>query len=460
MNAAKYPRFRKVLIIPAALVGVVALVIAIKSKQPPERILPAEKITPVRIIEAPRLTVTPRVLAYGNVRPGTVWNAVAEVNGKILEIHPQLKKGAILPKGAVLYRIDPAPFELAAARIKADIRAAKAHLVELKIKEENTQAALEIEKRSLELSSHSLDRQRRLFKEGAASQAAVDKEERNVLARRLSVQMRRNTLNLIPAERETLEAQLAANRSRLESARLDLKNTAIRAPFDLLVADVRAEKGQFATRSQTLAVVDSIDVAEISAQLPIDRMMSIAWPGGADSMELAEMTQLMRKLPAIFEADSVVRLRAGKRVIKWPARVIRISDAIDPQTRTAGVIVAVDDPYRQAHPGRKPPLVKNMYVEVELRGRPRDGLVAIPREALHGSEVYVVGAENRLEKRAVKVSFRQANFVALASGLDAGERVIVTDLIFAIEGMLLAPVKDAKALEALKAEATGAGAVR
>ena len=132
-----------------------------------------------------------------------------------------------------------------------------------------------------------------------------------------------------------------------------------------------------------------------------------------------------------------------------------MSDTVDPRTRTVGVIVAVDNPYRQAIAGERPPLVKNMYVEVEVRGRPRPGAVVIPRGALYGREVRIADTENRLRIREVEVDFIQTNFVVVASGLEAGERVVVTDLPFAADGMRLAPVDDEEARAALVSEAVG-----
>ena len=62
---------------------------------------------------------------------------------------------------------------------------------------------------------------------------------------------------------------------------------------------------------------------------------------------------------------------------------------------------------------------------------------------------------DRLRIREVEVDFIQTNFVVVASGLEAGERVVVTDLPFAADGMRLAPVDDEEAQAALVAEAVG-----
>ena len=163
-------------------------------------------------------------------------------------------------------------------------------------------------------------------------------------------------------------------------------------------------------------------------------------------------------MPRLREAaalQAVVRLRTGRGAAEWPARFSRISDTVDRRTRTVGVIVAVDDPYRRIVPGERPPLVKNMYVEVEIRGRPRPGAVVVPRGAITGGEVRIVGPDDRLRTREIEADFVQANFVVVRSGLEAGERVVVSDLPFAVDGMRLGPVEDEEALAALVAEAVG-----
>jgi multidrug efflux pump subunit AcrA (membrane-fusion protein) len=169
-------------------------------------------------------------------------------------------------------------------------------------------------------------------------------------------------------------------------------------------------------------------------------------------------------LPSLLKLDPIVRLRSGDVSVTWQARVARVADTLDPRTRTVGVIVAVDDPYAKAGLNMRPPLAKNMYVEVELRGAPRDDMIIVPRIALHNGQVYIAGKDQRLDIRPVKVRFIQGNIALLKSGVDAGDRVIVSDLLPAISGMKLAPVTDEAETAALSREAgtelaaAGAGA--
>ena len=130
---------------------------------------------------------------------------------------------------------------------------------------------------------------------------------------------------------------------------------------------------------------------------------------------------------------------------EWEGSVVRFSDQLDPQTRTLGVIVEVDKPYSNIQPGVRPPLVKGFFVRVELLGRPRPDTIVIPRSALHGGHVYLMGSDKRLQKRRVSTDIDAASYYSVIEGLEAGETIVVSDLIPAIEGMLLDPVDDPEA---------------
>ena len=69
---------RLLILLPLAL-GVLAVAIALNTREGPRRVLPEELVTAVRIVTAPAVDVMPRALGYGSVMPGRVWQAVAEV---------------------------------------------------------------------------------------------------------------------------------------------------------------------------------------------------------------------------------------------------------------------------------------------------------------------------------------------------------------------------------------------
>ena len=438
-------------VVPVAL-GLAAVGYAVMNREGPQRLPPEERVTPVRVVPAPAVDVVPRALGYGSVTPGRIWEAVGEVSGTVIYRHPELEKGAVLRAGTELLRIDPTDYRLAVAQIEANIRSTDAQLAVLDVRAANTKRSLAIEERSIDLARKELERKQRLVRQGTISQAAVDQEERSVLVEEQAVQNLRNSMSLLPAERSVLEATRDQLMAQLETARRNLARTTIVAPFNCRIAEVNVEKAQFAVQGKVLVVADSLDVAEVTAQVPIGNLLTLLPP----DLDLPlEPGAPMSRLREVAGLEAIVRLRTGRGDNEWAARFDRMSDTVDRRTRTVGVIVAVDDPYRQAVPGQRPPLVKNMYVEVEVRGRPRPGAVVIPRGALYGREVRIAGPDDRLRIREVEVDFVQTNFVVVASGLEAGEKVVVSDLPFAADGMRLAPVEDEEALAALVAEAVG-----
>jgi multidrug efflux pump subunit AcrB len=80
-----------------------------------------------------------------------MWRAVAEVEGRVLEVHEHLKSGAMVQRGETLLTIDPAEYDLAVVRLEADIAQIQAQLAELETKAANDRASQEIEDASLQL---------------------------------------------------------------------------------------------------------------------------------------------------------------------------------------------------------------------------------------------------------------------------------------------------------------------
>jgi multidrug efflux pump subunit AcrA (membrane-fusion protein) len=450
------------LIAPPVVIGIAVLAWQLAGRKSPEQAEPEEAARPVRVIEATAGDFVPRALGYGYVQPGTVWEAVAQVAGKVVYRHPDLERGRLLEAGSELLRIDPANYELAVARIEANVEAVRAELEELEVRRANTESTLQIVRRTLALAEQDLTRKRKLLAKKNISQTAVDETESAVLNERRQIQDLQNQLNLLPAEQRVLAANLALNQAQLEEARLDLERTVIRLPFEARIAEVLAETTQFVSAGQKLAVADSIDLAEVTAQIALNHMRPLV-PTGLDlsSLSAGEISSL----PQRWGFSTEVRLVAGDFAASWEARFDRISDMVDPQTRTLGLVVAVDEPYRSAIPGQRPPLTKNMYVEVEIKGPPQAGRIAVPRVALHrGPEgrdvIYLADLEDRLEFRPVSLGPVQSDFVIVEEGLSGGERVVVSDLIPAIEGMRLAPRLDRALAEALAAQASGTGELR
>lgn len=436
MTDDRRARWRRLLVLPPILLGALVLVWLAQGRQPPEPARPGEPARTVRVIEAQLLDFVPKAEGYGPARPARVWTAVAQVAGRVVEIHPRLRDGEILTQGTLLVRIDPTDYELA-------LREAEAQLAELEVQEANARASLAIEERNLELAREDVERKRKLVEQGTTSQSSLDEAERVMLGMRGAVQGLRNTLALIPAQRAVLEAKVARTRRELE-------RTEIRAPFTLRVADLGIEADQYVGVGQTLFVGDDIARVEVEAQFALSALRRLFL--GRQGLEL-DIARIGDQLPAMIGLEPVVRLDLGDHVAEWDADFVRFDDTVDPQTRTMGVVVAVDRPFEKVIPGYRPPLSKGMFVQVVLRGRSHEPRIVIPRSALSEGTVFVADAEDRLRPRAVEVLFSQGPWAVIAAGLEPGERVVVSDPVPAVSGMLLRPRPD----EALAARLRAAG---
>ena len=434
------------------LAGLAALALLKQNQSEPLQAIAKEQPRLVRVMTAFQATVIPQAIGHGTVRPARIWEAVAQVKGKILQKHPELKKGAILEADSLLLQIDPVDYQLGIAQIEADIAATKAQLEELSAREANTRKSLVIEEQALVLSQKELTRKKRLVQDGSISRSTVEDQERVLLKQRQAVQTQRSTLNLVPSQRALLHAQLARQAAQLSAARRDLANTEIRLPFAGRIAAVHVEQDQYVREGEELIVADDLRLAEIEVPIPIEQMRGLLHAEGPVDLLNTPLLALQTRLGLTAR----VELKEGLVSASWQGRFSRMSDTLDPKTRTVGVIIEVDAPYAGMRPGESPPLVKGLFVEVTLLGKPLSNRLIVPRSALHQGHVFIVNTDNRLALRPVTVSLLQPGFAVITSGLMLGEQVVLSDLVPAIEGMLLQPQEDQQALVRLKQQASAA----
>jgi hypothetical protein len=119
-------RRRRWRILPPIALGIGVIVLMAQGRQAPEPAEVGEGVRPVHVLEARALSLRPAAEGHGPVRPARVWMAVAEVSRRIVEIHPRLREGGILPAGTELLCIDPIDYEPALAEVQAELAATEA----------------------------------------------------------------------------------------------------------------------------------------------------------------------------------------------------------------------------------------------------------------------------------------------------------------------------------------------
>jgi membrane fusion protein (multidrug efflux system) len=100
--------------------------------------------------------------------------------------------------------------------------------------------------------------------------------------------------------------------------------------------------------------------------------------------------------------------------------VKRISPAIDPESGTFKVTVAVND--------RENVFAVGQFVNVKIIKKVHENVILLTKDALlyEGGKVYVftIDKENKAHKKLVKLGFEEGNVVEVSEGLDGSEKVV------------------------------------
>lgn len=444
--------------------GVVAYLWLAHSAEAPKTRARRERGQPVRVVVVSETAAVPRVTGYGEVAAARSWQGVAEVGGTIIEMDPDVQLGRVVREGTVLFEIDPEELELEKRRTVASAKGVRAQIAELKAREASAKASLAVEEKVLALAQKELARSEELYRSGNISQTELEAAEASVLSAQKSVVSLQNTLAELPASRRILEAQLEEVDAGVSGAELVLTRTKIVAPFTMRIAELNVTTGQSVSSGQVLLVGEGLDKLEVTARLPIGGIDPLLPPRGerapepqppgeppAGSGEPAAETDPPAEPPPeqprvpwverVAEAITpTVRLHMNSVDASWPARFSRFT-GVDPLTRTTGVVVELDRSQRRAGT-RDIRLSSGMHVSVEFVGAPKPGCLALPIDAVHDGVVLVVGEDDRLQRRTIEVAWAQEEFVCVAAGVSAGEQVIVSQVVPAVEGMRVLPTVD------------------
>ncbi|NOH80371.1 HlyD family secretion protein [Vibrio sp. RE86] len=422
---------KKLLFFPALAVGVLTLVFAVKMK-PDLPVKPAGDRA--RLVETTPLelrAMAPLAIGFGKVAPKIEWKAIAEVTGKVVYRHPQLEKGQVLQAGTEVLRIDPLDYELKLVQAQADLKSAQTSLAKLNQEEDNLQQTLKIEKNRLVISEKELDRKQNLRKKGLNSQSDVDQQEQTTLSQRKLVLDIENQIGLMPDEQRVAEALVKVNASKVDEAQRSLDKTIITLPYDLRISDVEIEQNQVVNLQQTMVTAHGMAVMEVEAQLSIHDMQTLASSLGEFQRDESGIPQ-----PNTAQIEASIELSSGNLKASWPAKLSRISETVDPNQATAGVILEIQQDYRNLNPTSAPPLVNGMFVRATIEGQANPSWV-IPERALHGDKIYLMDTDNKLAIKTVSVRYRRDNQVVIDGDLNQGDKLILNDLLPAINGMLL-----------------------
>ncbi|MDH4025502.1 MAG: efflux RND transporter periplasmic adaptor subunit [Desulfuromonadales bacterium] len=312
-----------------------------------------------------------------------------QVKGRVSKLAPQMVAGGTFQKGELLFAIEDVDYQLAIAHAQATLAQAELEL----LRNENLADLARKEWHSLNSESD----------------------------------LEPNPLVVYEPQLKSARALRDAAQANVKQAELNLERTRVFAPFDCYVRSEQLEIGQFLNVGAPVATVAGIDQIEIVVPLPLEEIVWI---------------QVPRKGTKQRGSLAKVELQSGGRTFHWQGEITRSLGEIDPRNRMARVVITVNDPFTEdtEKANLLNDLLPGMFVNVQILGEELSDIISVPRGAMHDNDtIWVIDDENRLHIREVDILRRERDEVLIRSGLDANEKIVLTNLSGAAEGMLLRP---------------------
>ncbi|MFA0280344.1 efflux RND transporter periplasmic adaptor subunit [Vibrio sp. 10N.222.55.F12] len=415
----RYSWLQRALFVPPVLLGIALLVIApgMKAEPPNTSNTAAKKV--VRVLKVEPRNIQPSAIGYGHTESVQDWQAQSELDGAVVWVSEQYKTGAIIRKDSELLRIDPTAYQLTIARLQAELEV-------LMLTNQTIIDSLKIAEKEFEVQQSEYARSIKLSETGHISKTEKDRATKDLLSSQQQLQTQKNQLAINQAQQKVLQTELAlANR--------DLEQTVIKAPFDIRIVETLVGLAEYVNKGELLLKADDIDAVEVRAQFPLGKMRPLRNSNRFDSLDEDVHSNL----------SATVELQAGDKVITWPAEISRSGGEIDAQTQSQSLVAQVNQPYQQAIPGEKPPLIRGTFVKVTIKAPMMEQQVLLPINAIHDGKVYTV-SEGKLKSKPVRIDFVQGQVAVIKSGVEFGDVVVLSKLSPAVEGMALQPQPDEK----------------
>jgi multidrug efflux system membrane fusion protein len=441
------PVAKRIVICTAILLfGIVGMVSLAALKKPPLEAKTKELPIRVEVLNVKRETVPVTITGYGETRALNTVVIAPEVTGKIVEVHPRLETGEIIPAGEILFRIDPRNYAANAANARATVKQLENTVLRMQKQYEIDRKRLKTLERNRDLAASEFQRLKDLLeKDTIGTRSGVDNAEKAANSATDQLDLMNQALELYPIQIQEAKSGLAAGRASLDLARANLERCEVRAPFTGRISAVALETGQFVSPGFGAVTLANDTMLEIL--VPLDSRDARKWlqfggPTNTDSAWFQNLTQTPCKIKWTEFPDTQT----------WEGFLHRVV-TFDQKTRT--VTVAVKIPAAMAVSGSGSfPLVEGMFCSVEIPGRAMKNVFRLPRWAVSFSNRVYTVKDNRLKTVSVTVVRSQGEQTFVSQGLQEGDRVITTRLVDPLENSLL-EIVDKKQGERLKAEGIG-----
>jgi membrane fusion protein (multidrug efflux system) len=292
------------------------------------------------------------------------------------------REGSFVRQGALLYEIDKKPLEATLAQAKADQSTAEARLAK---------------------ANNDVARYTPLAAKQAVSQQELDDAR---------------------AAQDAARSQVEAAKAAVAKATLDLSYTRVTAPISGMVGTTLVKPGNLVGRGQnTLLTTIS----------QIDPMLFRVGVTEADYLRVAKREP--SRVGEAPRASGIQLTLSDGTVYPHTGRVSTVDRAVDPTTGTLGLQLEFPNPQQLLRPGQ--------YGRARLLLETKPGALLVQQRAVQELQnlysVAVVGGDNKVALRNVKVGQRVDALWVIEEGVKPGERVVVEGLQRISDGMTVAP---------------------
>ena len=366
----------------------------------------------VKTATAERADNRPDIRLYGQVETGRNVDLRVAVSGDVVEIHPDLVAGRRVTQGTVLLRVDPFAYEGALVEARANLASTRAAIAEIDARLASEREQLEAADAQLELGRADLERALSLAQTGALTDKEVDARRLVLSQREQASSQRRNNILIAEAQRTQQEANAERLEWKVREAERKLQETALVAPFDGVISDESVETGR------------SVNANEVVASIYDDTALDVKF-----TLTNAQYGRMATDADPLIGREVELSWTVGGTAYTWPATIDRIGARVTAERGGVEVFARIgeaDNPVR-LRPGA--------FVSLTVPDRIWPQTFRLPETAVRNSDHVFLVVDGKLERREVQLIAWDGENAILDGDLNDGDRVLVTRLTEASEGV-------------------------
>ena len=221
------------------------------------------------------------------------------------------------------------------------------------------------------------------------------------------------------------KAALEVAKAQVQSAEKKLNKTEITAPYTGRIKDLNIDLGSTILPGQPVGSMYTSNEIEVTLSIK------------DSDLQFLDIPMDGRKLNPDQKSLVVIKSLYKGEMQEWSGNLERVDGVIDPMTRMIKLIANFKNNFIE---DTKPILPIGLFVEAEVSGKRLIDVFMIPNTALTpNGELLVVNQDNTLEIRKVKIIIKMKDHMIVKKEIKAGERVVVSKLSIATNGMLVNP---------------------